>query len=93
MISGYVAMTTSVILQFNMKAMTNDVTTKPTLCKRTVERSTTIVRNKVASLSRRDVSIELVLLKSSNQPISFLKMAVIRDSRTVKISKTVQIVN
>jgi hypothetical protein len=93
MISGYVAMTTSVILQFNVKAMINEVTTKPTFCKRMVERSTTIVRNKVASLSRRDVSMELVLFKSSNHPISFFKMAVIRASKTVKMRTRVQFLN
>lgn len=78
MINGYVAMTTSVILQFNMKEMINEATTNPTFCKRIVVRSTTIVRNRVASLSRRDESIELVLFMSSNQPISFLKMAATR---------------
>jgi hypothetical protein len=71
-----VAMTTSVILQFKMKAMINEVTTRPTLCKRIVVRSTTIVCNKIASLCRRPVSIGLVLFKSSNHPISFLRMAV-----------------
>lgn len=75
MIKGYVAMTTSVILQFKMKAMTNEATTKPKFCIRIVVRSTTIVLNKVASLSRRDESIELVLFVSSNHPISFLNMA------------------
>jgi hypothetical protein len=61
-----------------MKAMINEPTIKPTFCIRIVERSTTIVRNKVASLSRRDASIELVLFVSSNHPISFLKMAAIK---------------
>lgn len=75
MIKGYVAKTTNVILQFKMKAMINEATINPTFCKRIVERSTTIVRNKVASLSRRDESIELVLFVSSNHPISFLKIA------------------
>lgn len=55
--------------------MMNEATTKPTFCKRIVDRSTTIVLNKVASLSRRDESIELVLSVSSNHPISFLNMA------------------
>lgn len=75
MINGYVAKTTSVILQFKRKDMMNEATTKPTFCKRIVDRSTTIVLNKVASLSRRDESIELVLSVSSNHPISFLNMA------------------
>ena len=69
------AKTTSVILQFNMKAMINEVTTKPIFCKRIVERSTTIVLNRVASVSKRDESIELALFVSSNQPISFFKIA------------------
>ena len=75
MINGYVAMTTSVILQFKRKAMMNEAATLPTFCSRIVERSTTIVFNKVASLSRRDESIELVLSVLSNHPISFLNMA------------------
>lgn len=75
MINGYVEMTTSVSLQFNIKARTNEVTTKPTFCIRIVERSTTTVRSKVASLSKRDASMELVFSVSSNHPISFLKMA------------------
>lgn len=75
MINGYVAMTTIVSLQFKMKAMINEATTKPTFCKRIDERSTTIVLNKLASLSRRDARIELELFISSNHPISFLKIA------------------
>lgn len=75
MISGYVAMTTSVILQFKMKAMINEATTKPKFCIKIVDLSTTIVRNKVASLSSREARIELELFKSSNHPISFLKIA------------------
>ena len=78
MINGYVAKTTSVILQFKMKAMMNEVTTKPKFCMRIVERSTIMVLNRVASLSRRDESIELVLFASSNHPISFLKMAAMK---------------
>ena len=78
MIKGYVAKTTSVILQFNMKAIINEATTRAKFCKRIVERSTTIVRNKVASVSKRDESIELVLFASSNQPISFFKTAAAR---------------
>lgn len=58
-----------------MKAITREVTIIPMFCKRIVERSTTIVRSRVASVSRRDDSIALVLLISSNQPISFLKIA------------------
>lgn len=58
-----------------MKAITREVTIIPMFCKRIVERSTTIVRSRVASVSRRDDSIALVLLTSSNQPISFLKIA------------------
>lgn len=84
MIKGYVAKTTSVILQFKMKAMINEVTTNPTFCKRIVLRSTTIFRNRVASLSRRDESIELVLFASSNHPISLLKMAAIKYRRKLK---------
>jgi hypothetical protein len=85
MINGYVAMTTSVILQFKKKPMAKAVKTNPTFCKRMVLRSTTIVRKRVASLSRREQSIELVLFVSSNHPISFLKMAAIRRyKRTVK---------
>lgn len=61
-----------------MKAMMNDVTTIAKFCRRMVERSTTIVRNKVASVSRRDESIALVLFISSNHPISFLKRAAIK---------------
>lgn len=78
MIKGYVAMTTRVILQFKMKAIINEATTKPMFCNRIVERSTTIVRNNVASLSNCDESIELVLLVSSNQPISFFKIAAVK---------------
>ena len=78
MINGYVAKTTSVILQFKMKAMMNEVTTKPKFCMRIVERSTIMVLNRVASLSRRDESIELVLFASSNHPISFPKMAAMK---------------
>lgn len=70
-------MTTSVILQFKMNAMMKDATTKPTFCMRIVVLSTTMVRSKVASLSRREANIELVLFMSSNQPISFLRMAAI----------------
>jgi hypothetical protein len=78
MIKGYVAKTTSVILQFKMNAIINEVTTRPTFCKRIVERSTTIVFNKVASVSKRDESIVLEFLVSSNQPISFFKIAAVR---------------
>jgi hypothetical protein len=84
MIKGYVAMTTSVILQFKKKPMIKAVMMNPTFCKRIEERSTTIVRKRVASLSRREESIELVLFVSSNHPISFLKMAAIRYKRKVK---------
>lgn len=84
MINGYVAMTTSVSLQFKMKAMTNDVTAKPMLSRRIEERSTTTVRNKVASLSKRDASMELVLFVSSNHPISFLKIAATKYNRKFK---------
>lgn len=66
------------IRQFNIKAMMNDATTKARFCRRIVERSTTIVRNKVASVSKRDESIALVLFISSNHPISFLKIAAIK---------------
>lgn len=55
--------------------MMSDVTIIPIFCRRIVERSTTIVRRRVASVSRRDDNIALVLLVSSNHPISFLKMA------------------
>lgn len=65
----------SVILQFRMKEMMKEQTIKPAFCKRIVQRSTTTVRNKVASVSSCDESIALVLFTSSNQPISFLKMA------------------
>lgn len=75
MIRGYVAITTRVSRQFKIKAMMNEVTTKPTFCNRIVERSTITVRSKVASVSSWDESIELVLLTSSNHPISFLNMA------------------
>lgn len=75
-VRGYVAMTTSVILQFKMKAIMNDATTNPRFCSKMVALSTTTVRRSVASVSRRDESIVLVLLTSSNHPISFLKMAV-----------------
>lgn len=78
MTKGYVAITTSVILQFKMKAIINEATTKPIFCNRIVERSTTIVRNNVASVSNCDESIELVLFVSSNQPISFFKIAAAR---------------
>jgi len=61
-----------------MNAIISAVTTRPTFCKRIVERSTTIVFNKVASVSKRDESIELVFLVSSNQPISFFKIAAVR---------------
>lgn len=85
MIKGYVAKTTSVILQFKIKAIINEVTTKPTFCKRIVERSTTIVCNKVASVSKRAERTELVLLVSSNQPISFFKIAATHEK--VKLSE------
>jgi len=75
MTKGYVAMTISVILQFKMKAIINEATTKPIFCNRIVERSTTIVLNNVASVSNCDESIELVLFVSSNHPISFFKIA------------------
>lgn len=68
------ARTTRVIRQFKMKAMIKEVTIIPMFCRRIVERSTTMVRSRVASVSRRDVNIALVLLMSSNQPISFLKI-------------------
>ncbi|GER34661.1 basic-leucine zipper transcription factor family protein [Striga asiatica] len=68
-------MTTRVSLQFKMNAMINEVTIRPTFCNSMVDRSTTTVRNKVASLSSCDASIALVLLTSSNHPISFLNMA------------------
>lgn len=58
-----------------MNAMMKEVTTKPTFCRRMVERSTTTVRNRVASLSNRDASVELELFISSNHPISFLSIA------------------
>lgn len=74
-------MTTSVSLQFKMKAMMNEVATKPRFCMRIVERSTTTFFNKVASLSKRDASMELVLFVSSNHPISFLRMAAIKYGR------------
>ena len=77
-------MTTSVSLQFKMKAMTNDVKTKPRFCMRIVERSTTTVRNKVASLSKREASMELVLFVASNHPISFRKMAATNYRRKLK---------
>lgn len=72
------------ILQFNRKAIINEATTRPTFCNRIVERSTTIVRIKVASDSKRDESIELVLPVSSNQPISFFKIAAAREITVVK---------
>lgn len=68
-------MTTSVSLQFNTKAMMNEVMIRPTFCIRIVARSTTTVRSKVASLSNRDASMELVFSVLSNHPISFLRMA------------------
>lgn len=75
MINGYVATTTSVILQFKIKAMTNEAATKPKFCIKIVDRSTTIVRSKVASLSSREARMELELSISSNHPISLLKIA------------------
>jgi len=85
MIRGYVASTTSVILQFNMKAIINEATTRPTFCRRIVERSTIIVLKNVASVSKRDESIELVLFMSSNQLISLFKIAA--PQRLVKLVK------
>jgi len=79
-----VAKTTSVILQFKRKAIINEATTRPRFCSRIVERSTTIVRIKVASDSKRDESMELVLVVSSNHPISFFKIAAAREKTVVK---------
>lgn len=75
MINGYMAITTSVSLQFKTKAMINEVPINPKFCISIVVRSTTTVLNNVASLSKREASIELVLFVSSNQPISFLNIA------------------
>lgn len=75
-INGYMAKTTKVIRQFRMKAITSEVAIIPIFWRRIVERSTTIVRSRVASVSKRDDSIALLLLVSSNQPISFLSIAV-----------------
>lgn len=76
MINGYIAITMSVSLQFKMKAIINEVPINPIFCISIAVRSTTTVLSKVASLSKREASIELVLLVSSNHPISFLKIAV-----------------
>lgn len=76
--SGYVAMMTRVIRQFKMKAMMKEVTTREKFCNRMVDRSTTIVFSSVASASKRDDNMELLLFISSKNPISFLKIAGIR---------------
>jgi len=67
-----------------MNAIISAVTTRPTFYKRIVERSTTIVFNKVASVSKRDESIEVVFLVSSNQPISFFKITAVRWTKEIK---------
>lgn len=85
---GYVARTTRVIRQLMMKAMMSDVTIMPMFCSRMVERSTTMVRTSVASVSSRDDSIELVWLVSSNHPISFRRMAANILSRTRSVSRS-----
>jgi len=90
MIKGYVASTTSVILQFNMKATINAATTRPTFCRRIVERSTIIVLKNVASVSKRDESIELVLFMSSNQLISLFKIAAPTYTREVSKRKIIK---
>nr|GMD78220.1 hypothetical protein Iba_chr13cCG10870 [Ipomoea batatas] len=74
-IRGYIARTTRVSLQFKIKAMMKEVTTRPRFCKRILERSTTTVRSRVASLSKREANIELVLSITSNHPISFFSIA------------------
>lgn len=51
------------------------VMTNPQLRSRIVVRSTTMLFNKVASLSRRDEIVELEFLESSNHPISLLSIA------------------
>lgn len=70
-----------------MKVMTNEVTVKPMLTIRIVDRSTTTVRNNVASLSKREASMELVLVVSSNHPISFLKIAATKYDTEFKKNK------
>ena len=59
-----------------MKAIIKDVTINPQLRIKIVVRSTTMLLNKVASLSRRDERFELEFLASSNHPISLLNIAV-----------------
>lgn len=76
--SGYVARMTRVIRQFKMKAMMKEVTTREMFCKRMVDRSTTIVLSRVASASKRDDNMELLLFMLSKNPISFRKSAGIR---------------
>ena len=90
MINGYIDSTTRVNLQFNMKAIMKAVTINPQLRRRMVLRSTTMVLNKVASLSRRDERFELEFLGSSNHPISLRNIAAEVSRRLSKPSTKIE---
>lgn len=84
---GKQAMITADTLQLNEKPITNAVTVSDTFCTIVERRSARVLRTKVASAAKVDVSEPVLFSSKSNQPISLQRIAAFETKESFRSTK------